>query len=142
VTDEPAIPLPEGLGGDAAVTVMWRPGCPFCALLLRRLERTGLRFDRIDIWEEPDAAAWVRAVADGNETVPTVRIGGSDPLAAVALVNPTATQVLDVVARVVPEALPVRPAGSGGRIAALAALVTRGRVRDRRGRGREPGAPR
>ncbi len=142
MTDEPAIPLPEGLGGDAAVTVMWRPGCPFCALLLRRLERTGLRFDRIDIWEEPDAAAWVRAVADGNETVPTVRIGGSDPLAAVALVNPTATQVLDVVARVVPEALPVRPAGAGGPFAALAALVTRGRVRGRRGRGREPGAPR
>jgi glutaredoxin len=41
--------------------VLWRPGCPFCALLLRGLERTGLAFDRVDIWEHPEAAAWVRS---------------------------------------------------------------------------------
>lgn len=102
---DPVPPLPEGLGGRAAVTVLLRPGCPFCSMLLRQLERTGLVFDRIDIWDEPAAAAWVRMVADGNETVPTVRIAG-DGGAAVALVNPSATVVLEQLARIAPERLP------------------------------------
>jgi mycoredoxin len=135
---EDVVALPEGLGGGAAVTVLWRPGCPFCALLLRRLERTGLAFDRVDIWEHPEAAAWVRSVADGNETVPTVRIAGPDGARAVALVNPSATQVLDTLGRIAPGALPRavdEPRGAVGRL--LGALV-----RGRRGRGRAPGAPR
>ena len=128
-------PLPEGLGGDAAVTVLWRPGCPFCALLLRGLARNGLRFDRIDIWDEPAAAAWLRVVADGNETVPTVHIGGGDPDAAVALVNPSVTQVLAAVDRVAPSALPGTPRPSG-----FARIL--GGVRGRRDRDRGPAAPR
>jgi mycoredoxin len=129
-------PLPEGLGGDAAVTVMWRPGCPYCALLLRRLEHTGLAFDRIDIWEEPAAAAWVRTVADGNETVPTVRIAGADPDAAVALVNPSATAVLEQVARLAPERLPSAQDAPPGLLGRLAA-----RFRGRRGRAHGRAAP-
>jgi glutaredoxin-like protein len=111
-----APPLPDGLGGDAAVTVMWRPGCPFCSLLLRRLERTGLVFDRIDIWDEPAAAAWVRSVADGNETVPTVRVAGVGAGAgrAVALVNPSATEVLDQLARLAPDRMPSALGASSG----------------------------
>jgi mycoredoxin len=92
----------------AAVTVMWRPGCPFCALLLRGLERTGLAFERVDIWQDPEAAAWVRQVADGNETVPTVRIvaapGSDEP--ELALVNPSPRAVIEAVARLAPHALP------------------------------------
>ena len=30
----------------------------------------------VNIWEDPEAAAFVRSVADGNETVPTVVIDG------------------------------------------------------------------
>jgi mycoredoxin len=107
-----------GTAGDANVTVLWRPGCPFCALLLHRLERTGLRFDRVDIWEDAEAAAWVRSVADGNETVPTVQVRGGEPSRAVALVNPSATQVLDALARLEPAALPgARRPGAFGRLA-------------------------
>lgn len=84
----------------ADVTVYWRPGCMFCSSLLRGLERTGLPFDRIDIWEDEDAAAFVRSVADGNETVPTVRIG------ELALVNPSTRDVLRAVADRDPQALP------------------------------------
>ncbi|MDA2983641.1 MAG: glutaredoxin domain-containing protein [Actinomycetota bacterium] len=150
-----APPLPDGLGGGAAVTVMWRPGCPFCSLLLRRLERTGLVFDRIDIWDEPAAAAWVRTVADGNETVPTVRVAGAGAGAgdgrAVALVNPSATEVLDQLARLAPDRMPSAPrassdaAASGpaasGRLARLAAGL-RARFRGRRDRDRGRAAPR
>jgi len=142
VTDVPAIPLPEGLGGAGAVTVMWRPGCPFCAMLLRGLERTGLQFDRIDIWEEPDAAAWVRAHADGNETVPTVRIAGDDPDLAVALVNPSTRQVLEVLERLAPQALPLDPERSARVRGRLSALVGWGRLRGRRDRDRGHGARR
>jgi mycoredoxin len=68
---------------QAEVTVFSRPGCPYCYLLRRR----GVTFTEIDIWQHPDAAAAVRAVADGNETVPTVHVAGQ------WLVNPRAAHV-------------------------------------------------
>ncbi len=126
------LPLPDGLGGDAAVTVLWRPGCPYCALLLRRLERTGLEFTRVNIWAEPAAAAWVRSVADGNETVPTVRIRGTLPEHAVALVNPSATVVLDTVGRINPGAAPEQATAAGTPVARWFRAL-RGRVRGRAG---------
>jgi glutaredoxin len=125
--EEPAPPLPDGLGGSSPVTVMWRPGCPFCALLLRGLDRTGLVHDRVDIWEHPEAAAWVRTVAAGNETVPTVRIGaiGTDEPEALALVNPSVTAVLEAVARIAPHGLPPADAPGGLRRGLLARLRRR-----------------
>lgn len=65
----------------------WRPGCPFCVTLRRGLARRGIPVESFNIWEDPDAAARVREVAGGNETVPTVFIGER------ALVNPSAAQV-------------------------------------------------
>jgi len=82
------------------IAVYWRPGCIFSAALLRGLERVGLRFERIDIWGDDAGATFVRSVAGGSETVPTVRIG------SMALVNPSAQDVLRTVATVMPEQLP------------------------------------
>lgn len=82
------------------ITVYWRPGCGFCASLLRGLGRSGLEFEQVDIWRDEDAAAFVRSVAGGNETVPTVRIG------EVALINPSSPDVLRTVANELPERLP------------------------------------
>lgn len=82
------------------VTVYWRPGCGFCAGLLRGLERNGLAFERVNIWDDPEAAAMVRSVANGNETVPTVTIAGT------ALVNPSPAQVMTAVAEHAPAHLP------------------------------------
>jgi mycoredoxin len=95
----------DGPGRDdgdvpAAVTVYWRPGCGFCGALFRRLERAGLDVERVDIWADEEAAAFVRSVARGNETVPTVRVAG------IALVNPTGDEVLRAVAAHAPELLP------------------------------------
>jgi mycoredoxin len=147
-----APPLPEGLAGDSPVTVLWRPGCPYCALLLRGLTRTGLVFDRIDIWEHPEAAAWVRTVAEGNETVPTVRIGaqvgdgrvGEGPGAeAVALVNPSVHEVLDVLARLAPGALPSVAASQDARgPLARTAVRVLDLLRGGRDRDRGPATPR
>jgi mycoredoxin len=82
------------------IRVYWRPGCGFCWSLLRALERAGLGFDRANIWEDEEAAAFVRSVANGNETVPTVTVG------TVALVNPSARDVLRVIAQQAPDRLP------------------------------------
>ncbi|MEV1286573.1 glutaredoxin domain-containing protein [Micromonospora sp. NPDC049679] len=73
------------------VTVYTRPGCPYCFLLRRGLRRYGVPFTEVDIWRDPPAAAAVRAVADGNETVPTVEVGGR------WLVNPRARRIRDLV---------------------------------------------
>ena len=64
------------------VSIYWRPGCPYCLRLRMALGRLGERAEWLNIWEDEEAAAFVRSVNDGNETVPTVVIDG------VALTNP------------------------------------------------------
>ncbi|MFD2468488.1 glutaredoxin domain-containing protein [Amycolatopsis silviterrae] len=77
---------------NVEVEFYWRPGCGFCSALRRPLMDSGLPVREINIWEEPGAAERVRAVANGNETVPTVIIGST------ALVNPTFDEVKAAVA--------------------------------------------
>ena len=74
----------------APVTVYSRPGCPYCFLLRRGLRRRRVAFAEVNIWADPAAAASVRAVADGNETVPTVHVAGQ------WLVNPPAGRVAEL----------------------------------------------
>lgn len=79
--------MPSDTTDSPAVEFYWRPGCVFCTMLERRLSKRKLRLEKHDIWEEPQAAARVRGVAGGNETVPTVFVGDR------ALVNPSPKQV-------------------------------------------------
>lgn len=74
------------------VTMYWRPGCGFCAALERNLNRKEIAFTKRNIWDDPEAAAFVRSVARGNETVPTIVVGGT------ALVNPTVDEVASLLA--------------------------------------------
>lgn len=57
---------------ERPVVIYWRPGCAYCARLRRRLRRAGRRAIWVNIWQDEEAAAFVRSVNDGNETVPTV----------------------------------------------------------------------
>jgi hypothetical protein len=68
-------------------------------MLYADLEQVGLPTEDINIWEEPSAAATVRALAHGNETVPTVVVGDR------ALVNPSIDEVLEAVRAEAPELL-------------------------------------
>ena len=77
----------DAMASHMPITVYSRPGCPYCYLLRRGLRRRGLTFTEINIWANPQAAAAVRAVADGNETVPTVHVADQ------WLVNPKAAKV-------------------------------------------------
>lgn len=58
--------------GERRVVVYWRPGCVYCARLRGRLGRAGRRALWVNIWQDREAAAYVRSVNQGNETVPTV----------------------------------------------------------------------
>ncbi len=92
-----------------ALDVYWRPGCMFCSSLKRSLKRRGVPMRLHNIWDDPEAATVVRAAARGNETVPTVVIGGE------ALVNPTPQAVEALIARIAPELLPPRTDRAGRR---------------------------
>ena len=96
MTSAAATPTPS-------VTVYRRPGCPFCSSLRRGLRRAGVATEEIDIWSDPEARAFVRAHADGTETVPTVDVAGT------VLVNPSARRVADLAAEA---GIPTAPPGS------------------------------
>ncbi|HVV11715.1 glutaredoxin domain-containing protein [Amycolatopsis sp.] len=87
---------------EPAVEFYWRPGCPFCMMLRAELVETGLPLREVNIWEEAEAAARVRSVAGGNETVPTVFVGPA------AMVNPGIGEVLAAVRTHAPELLESR----------------------------------
>ncbi len=97
-----------------AVEYYWRPGCGFCMALERKLDRLGLPLDKRNIWEDPEAAARVRSIANGNETVPTLVIGAAE------LVNPTAAEVLSAmtthVPHLVPDGVEIPEPGPGARL--------------------------
>lgn len=61
---------------DGRPVVFWRPGCTYCLRLRLRLGRRARRLHWVDIWRDPEGAAAVRAANEGNETVPTVFVGG------------------------------------------------------------------
>ncbi|HEX3784402.1 MAG TPA: glutaredoxin domain-containing protein [Pseudonocardiaceae bacterium] len=69
------------------IVLYTRPGCPFCTMLRADLRAAELPFTEVDIWQDPSAAAAVRAAANGNETVPTANIGDA------WLVNPSIDDV-------------------------------------------------
>ncbi len=83
------------MGEEAApavrIEVLWRPACPFCSRLRRGLARAGIDTVEHDIWADPEAAARVREVTGGDETVPTVLVGSR------ALVNPSVAGVVAAV---------------------------------------------
>ena len=61
-------------------------------MLRSGLQRAGIEYREVNIWDDPEAAAFVRSVARGNETVPTVTVG------SVSLVNPSAGEVAALLA--------------------------------------------
>lgn len=76
---------------EVNVDYYWRPGCPFCMMLERKLSKANISLTKHNIWDDPEAAKFVRSVADGNETVPTVVVGDQ------IWVNPSASVVVNAV---------------------------------------------
>jgi glutaredoxin len=82
------------------LTVYWRPGCPFCSSLFNQLDRAQISYGTANIWEDPAAAAAVRSIANGNETVPTVTLGEA------GMVNPDLHEIMAVAAELAPHLIP------------------------------------
>lgn len=78
---------------DTDIVMYARPGCPFCTMLRADLAAAGLTYRERDIWQDPTAAAAVRKVANGNETVPTINVGD------VWLVNPSVDEIRQAISR-------------------------------------------
>lgn len=94
-------PTPTAGGGTIdAIEFYWRPGCGFCMALDRKLARAGIPMNKHNIWENPDDAATVRSIANGNETVPTVVVG------AHGMVNPSLGQVIAALSVEAPHLVP------------------------------------
>ncbi|MDI5964475.1 glutaredoxin domain-containing protein [Streptomyces sp. SL13] len=85
--------------GQDGVVVYWRPMCTYCLKLLLLLRFTRLRYTKVNIWKDPGAAAFVRSVADGNETVPTVTVAGRP------MVNPSKRHLMEAVRTHAPRSL-------------------------------------
>lgn len=88
---------------DAApsqIDLYWRPGCGFCSMLQRKLDKLGIERVEHNIWDDPNDAAIVRRHANGNETVPTVVIGDR------GFVNPSAGELIAYLGVHHPELLP------------------------------------
>lgn len=62
---------------DDGVTIYWRDGCPFCLRLRWAVRKHADQVTWVNIWTDPDAAAFVRTTnPGGHEIVPTVVIDG------------------------------------------------------------------
>jgi glutaredoxin len=90
---------PDG-SSSARIDLYWRPGCGFCSMLQRKLDKFGIERTEHNIWDDPNDAAVVRQHANGNETVPTVVIGDQ------GFVNPSAGELIAFLGVHHPELLP------------------------------------
>lgn len=73
-TDVEARRLADDTG---APVIYWRTGCSYCLRLRLALGRAGHRAIWVDTTRDPAASARVREANEGNETVPTVFVGGA-----------------------------------------------------------------
>ncbi|WP_378089509.1 glutaredoxin domain-containing protein [Citricoccus sp. GCM10030269] len=72
ITSHPVSGIDEHVA-SGGVVVFWRPGCQFCARLIRELGAEDRRRPYwVNIWDDPEAAARLRPYNEGNETVPNV----------------------------------------------------------------------
>lgn len=71
----------------ALVEIYTTPICPYCLRAKRLLERKGVPFVEIDLWQEPGRREEMIRRAGGRRTVPQIfidgrSVGGSDDLHA------------------------------------------------------------
>ncbi len=77
----------------AELTVYSTSWCGYCVRLKRQLTQQGLTFAEVDIEQDPEAEAFVRAANGGNAMVPTVLLPNGKVLS-----NPPAADVIAGVA--------------------------------------------
>ncbi|MCQ0023787.1 mycoredoxin [Streptomyces somaliensis DSM 40738] len=83
---------------QGTVTMYSTTWCGYCRRLKSQLDREGIAYTEVNIEQDPESAAFVEKVNDGNQTVPTVLVrpngGGED----VVMTNPSLMQVRQALA--------------------------------------------
>jgi mycoredoxin len=59
--------------GMSELTMYSTTWCGFCRRLKLQLDEAGIAYREVNIEKDPEAAAFVRQVNGGNQTVPTLR---------------------------------------------------------------------
>jgi len=80
---------------DAALTVYTTSWCGYCHRLMTVLKANGIRYEAVDIEQDPAAAEFVSSANGGNRTVPTVKFADGS-----TLTNPSAADVKAKLAQV------------------------------------------
>ena len=57
---------------DSTVTMYSTAWCGYCHRLKSQMDREGITYEVVDIEQQPEAAAIVERVNNGNQTVPTL----------------------------------------------------------------------
>lgn len=73
---------------DVQITMYSTVWCGYCRRLKTALKSAGIAFTEVDIEHDDAAAAFVRSVNGGNQTVPTVKFADGS-----ALSNPSLTDI-------------------------------------------------
>ncbi|GGP88430.1 mycoredoxin [Streptomyces roseolilacinus] len=83
---------------QGTVTMYSTTWCGYCRRLKSQMDREGIAYTEINIEQDPESAAFVEKVNNGNQTVPTVLVtpngGGED----VVMTNPSLKQVQQALA--------------------------------------------
>jgi mycoredoxin len=72
----------------SAITMYSTTWCGYCRRLKTQLDREGIGYTEVNIEQDPESAAFVERVNNGNQTVPTVLFPDGS-----ALTNPSLAQV-------------------------------------------------
>ena len=81
---------------SSSLTMYSTPWCGYCHRLKGQLDREGIRFEVVDIEQNPDAAFLVEQANGGNQTVPTLVFADGS-----AQTNPSLAQVKSKLASLV-----------------------------------------
>jgi mycoredoxin len=86
-------PVVADVAPTERVTLFTTTWCGYCVRLKSQLEREGIRYVEVDIESDPEAAARVGAINEGDLTVPTLVFPDGS-----ALSNPSIAQVSEKLA--------------------------------------------
>ncbi|EGG45116.1 MULTISPECIES: mycoredoxin [Streptomyces] len=82
---------------SGTVTMYSTTWCGYCRRLKSQMDREGISYNEINIEQDPQSAAFVEKVNEGNQTVPTVLVvspSGSETV----MTNPSLAQVKQAMA--------------------------------------------
>ncbi|CAL9523760.1 mycoredoxin [Streptomyces thermolilacinus] len=83
---------------QGTVTMYSTTWCGYCRRLKSMLDREGIAYTEINIEQDPESAAFVEKVNNGNQTVPTVLVTPNSGGENVVMTNPSLMQVQQALA--------------------------------------------